>query len=89
LKISITFDLFAKYQFTHTCVKHSILVVKDSNLGIKNLAGLLGIHIKKLYLFAATQAQAHGALVCRGTPVGNHCHKSWVYFKCKEFNILC
>ena len=47
-------------------------LTKFSRFSAAPLDGQIGIKIKELYLLAAPLAPAHGTLVCRGTPVGNH-----------------
>jgi len=37
------------------------------------LASLIGIKIREMQQLAVPLALVHGTLVCRGTPVGNHC----------------
>ena len=44
-----------------------------SYVDIWRLDGQMGIKIKELNWLAAPLAPAHGILVYRGTPVGNHC----------------
>ena len=55
--------------------RHPYLVLKIFG---GTLASLIRIMIKEFLHLSAPLPLSHGTLMCRGTPVGNHCFRLWL-----------